>query len=261
MLEGDTKSKLKLRDLVEAGAEIAGGAIGGALGLLGGPLGAVAGGAGGVIAGQALGHIGGELAERMLGPREKTRLGAVLAIAADDIRSRTERGEPVRDDDFFEQKEGRRSKADEVAENVLLKAQREAEERKIPYMGKLLSNITFDKSISAPMAHQIIKAAEALTYRQLVLLRVAAMRQSLRLRGSDYRGQQTFPTELMQVLYECHDLYVRSLVNFGGEVAFGPTDVKPGSMKPQGIGAFVHNLMGLSSIPGAEIEEVAKLLR
>lgn len=65
----------------------------------------------------------------------------------------------------------------------------------------------------------------------------------------------------MQLLYECHDLYVRSFVSFGGEVAFGPSDVKPGSMTPQGIGAFVHNLMGLSTIPDSELQEVAKLLR
>jgi len=251
----------KLRDLVESGAEIAGGAIGGAIGLFGGPVGALAGGAGGVMAGKALGRLGLELAERMLGPREKTRLGAVLALSADDIRKRTEKGEKVRDDDFFEQKKGKRSKADEVAENVLLKVQREAEEAKIPLMAKLLSNIAFDSSVSAPMAHQIIKIADSLTYRQLVLLRVGAIRSQLNLRSSDYRAYGDFKPELLQVLYECLDLYVRGLVNFGGEVAFGPSDVKPGSMNPQGLGGFIHNLMELASIPGKELEDVARVLR
>lgn len=45
----------KIKSLISSGAEIAGGAIGGALGFLaGGPIGAAAGGAGGAVAAVAL---------------------------------------------------------------------------------------------------------------------------------------------------------------------------------------------------------------
>lgn len=261
MLSDQPEHEDKLKNLVESGSEIAGGAVGGAIGLFGGPLGAIGGGAAGVIVGKALARVGLDVAERLLGPRERTRIGAVLAMAADEIRKRTDRGEKVRDDDFFDRPHGKRSKADEVAENVLLKAQREAEEAKIPYMARLLANVVFDKTISAELAHQIIRLSDNLTYRQLKLLRIAAIRDQLGLRASDYRGQTTFSTELMQVLYECLELYNHALVNFAGKVAFGPTDIKPASMKPQGLGAFIHNLMDLMTMSTAELEDVAKVLR
>jgi hypothetical protein len=193
--------------LIETGAEIAGGAIGGALGFLaGGPIGAAAFGAGGAAAAVALNRVGAEVSERLLGPRERVRIAGVLALAAAEIQHRLESGDTIRQDQFFERKTDGRSDGDEVAESVLLKSQREPEERKLPYMAKLLASVSFDSSVSAEMSHQLVKAAEQLTYRQLCLLKVAAVREALGLRGSDYRGQTSFPKELYQVLYECIDL-------------------------------------------------------
>jgi K+-transporting ATPase c subunit len=56
-----------------------------------------------------------------------------------------------------------------VAESVLLKSQREPEEKKIPYMGHLLSSVAFDAEISANMAHQITKIAEQLNIASLIM--------------------------------------------------------------------------------------------
>lgn len=143
----------------------------------------------------------------------------------------------------------------------MLKSQREPREKKIEYMGYLLAGIAFDSNISADLGHQLIKAAEELTYRQLCILKLAVVKDYFGLRGEDYRGQGTFATELSQVLYECLDLYHRAYINFGGEVAFGPTDVKPGSMTTQGLGANLYNLMKLSSIPDDDIIPIAKILK
>lgn len=157
-----------VRRLINTGAEIAGGAVGGALGFLaGGPVGAALLGAGGAAAAAALKHIGEEAAERLLGPREQVRVGGVLALAAGEIRQRLEQGEAVRTDGFFDPKGASRSDAEEVAESVLLKSQREPEEKKIPYMGHLFAAVAFDSQISAQLAHQVIKTADQLTYRQL----------------------------------------------------------------------------------------------
>jgi hypothetical protein len=145
----------------------------------------------------ALKRIGQEASERLLGPREAVRVGGVLAIAADEIRQRREQGDRVRTDGFFERNPAGRPDAEEVAEGVLLKSQREPE-------GK--------------MAHQISKAAEQLTYRQLCLLKLAVVKGGFGLRTGDYRGQGSFPKELYQVLFECLDLNHRGFVNFGGEV-------------------------------------------
>lgn len=250
----EPKSRRTLRALITGGAEIAGGAIGGALGFLAaGPAGAAALGAGGSIAGLALSHVGEDIANRFLGPREKVRIGGVLALSAAKIKERIDAGEAVRDDGFFEPKADNRPEAEEVAESILLKAQREAEEKKLPYMANLLSNVAFDKTVSGQMAHQIVKIAEVLTYRQLCLLFLFSGLLVVPLRKTDYRGVQSFQPELMQVLYEAYDLYNRGLVSVGGEVAFGPTDVKPGVMRTQGLGAFIFNLMNLAKIPPEDL--------
>lgn len=97
-----------IRRLINTGAEIAGGAVGGALGFLaGGPAGAAILGASGAAAAAALKHIGEEASERLLGPREQVRVGGVLAIAAGEIHQRLERGESVRTDGFFDREERR----------------------------------------------------------------------------------------------------------------------------------------------------------
>lgn len=261
--EHDEASKTDtLRGLIDGGAEIAGGAVGGALGFLaGGPAGAAALGAGGVLAAKALKRIGDEVSERLLGPREKVRTGGVLAIAAAEIDRCIRNGKSLRSDGFFQERSPGRSDAEEVAESVLLKSQREPEEKKLPYMGHLLANISFDDQISAQMAHQIIKAAEQLTYRQLCILKLAVVKQTLQLRNGDYRGHDSFSKDLYQVLYECLDLYHRAFINFGGEVVFGPTDVSPGKMTVQGLGADLFNLMSLAEIPTEDLIPIALQLK
>lgn len=257
------KSHDALQKLIAGGAELAGGAVGGALGFLaGGPMGAAVFGAGGAAAAMALKHIGTEAAERLLGPREKTRIGAALAIAAAEIQQRISQGQTLRGDQFFEAKPGGgRSDAEEVAENVLLKAQREAEEKKVRYLGFLLANVAFDASISPAMAHQIIKTAEQLTYRQLCLLKLAVVKGGFALRSGNYRGQGRFEKPLYQILYECLDLSHRGLVNFGSEVVFGPTDVEPGKMTIQGLGGDIFNLMRLALIPDEDLQPIAGQLK
>lgn len=248
-----------LRRLIDAGAEIAGGATGGILGFLaGGPAGAALFGASGAVAAMALRHIGNEASERLLGPREQARLGGVLALAAEEIRDRANGGESVRSDGFFDQKENGRSDAEEFAESVLLKSQREPEERKLPFMAHLLANVAFDNEISADLAHQLTKTAEALTYRQLCLLKLSVFKEGLR--EHDYRGQRV-GREKYQLLHECLDLYNRGLVNFGGQAALGLTDVIPGKMMAQGIGADLFNQMRLGSIPEDHVAPIAALLR
>ena len=260
--EKDAEKNDSIRQLINHGTEIAGGAAGAALGLLiGGPVGAVVGGAGGPMAAITLRRIGQEILERQLGPREKVRVGAAFTIAAADIRQRVENGESIRTDGFFDKKRTGRSDAEEVAENVLLKVQREPEEKKIQYMGYLLANIAFDSQVSVHMAHQLTKTAEQLTYRQLCILKLAVVKDDFGLRNEDYRGQGAPTKELYQVLYECLDLYLRGYINFGGEVAFGPTDVKPKSMTIQGMGADLFNLMKLSLIPDQDIIPIARQLK
>ena len=142
-----------------------------------------------------------------------------------------------------------------------MKRQREPEEFKLPYMAHLLSNVAFDSGISAKMAHQVTKAAEALTYRQLCIMKLTTEKDQFALRLEDYRGHRAFSRELLQILYEYLDLYHRGFVNFGGEVAFGPSDVNPGNSVVQGLGAELFNLMQLREIPMADVIPAAAQLK
>ena len=248
--------------LIRKGAEIAGGAFGSAAGaatgfLLGGPAGAAIGGALGSAVTMTLRGVGEEISSRLLGPREEARIGYVYTLAAAEIAERISNGENIRSDGFFEQGQESRSQAEEVWESVLLKSQREPEEKKLPYMANLLANLAFHPEISVHMAHQITKGCEQLTYRQLCILKLSATKDQFNLREEDYRGQESFEKTLYEVLYEYYDLYNRGYINFGGEVAFGPTDVKPGNTTVQGIGADIFNLMRLRMIPDQDIISVA----
>ena len=251
-----------LKQLFDNYAEIVGSGIGGVLGFLAGdPIAATFGSIGGTVAAMVLKHIGQDFSERQLSPQENYRVGKVLAIAAFEIHQRLENGENLRNDGFFDEKPTGRSDAEEIAEAIMLKCQREPQEKKILYMGHLKASIAFDSNISVDMGHQLIKAAEELTYRQFCILKLAVVKDRFDLRDEDYRDQGTFDKDLLQVLYECLNLYGRAYINFSGEVAFGPTDVKPGSMTAQGIGAVLYNLMKLFSIPDEDIIPIAEVLK
>jgi hypothetical protein len=252
-----------LRRLIDEGAEIVGGAGGTALGILSGdPLVTTALGGAGPVAASVLGHVGHEFVDRFLGPRERKRVGAVMAVIARDIRAQHARGQELRTDGFFDAGPSGRRDADEVAESVLLKCQREPEEKKIPYMGHFFAQVAVSPDVSAVMAHQLAKHAEQLTYRQFCLLNIAIDRKPQhRLRSEDYRGEGNITVESMQILYELLDLYNRGFVGFGGEVVFGPTDVKPGSMHTQGLGVALAALLKVNLIPDDDLTPIVAQLR
>ena len=222
----------------------------------------------------ALGKVGAEISSRQLGPREEKRVGATLIIAAAEINRRLENGDALRDDDFFDKKQADRSDAEEVAESVLLKVQREPQEKKIPYMGYLLSSIAFDPEITLPYANQLIKVAEQLTYRQLCILKLCDVKDKCNLRDKDYRDQNVDKKDLYQVLYECAeldnkqyinsrgkaDLHGREFADFGATID-GLTRAIPSCMSLQGLGKDLFNLMKLSLIPCRDITPISEQLK
>ncbi len=262
-----TQRDRRLRLLISKGAELAGGAVGPAVGtvigsFLAGPAGAVVGGTAGAAATMTVKAIGHDLSSRMLSPREQVRVGGMFTLAAAEIVERCRTGESVRDDGFFDPGGGGRSDAEEVWESTLLKGQREPEEKKLPYMAHLLANLAFDAEISAAMAHQMSKAAESMTYRQLCILQLSANRERFNLRQESYRGRAgPISRELYQVLYEYHELYNRGLINYGGTAALSLTDVNPGTSTPQALGADIHHQMRLYLIPDDDLEPIAAHLR
>ena len=270
---GETERNDGVRQLINYGTEFFGSGAGAgasaALGLLIGGLGGAV--IGGIVAKGfeiGLSKVGQEISERHLGTREKIRVGAALTIAAQEIRQRLESGETLREDGFFDEKQSGRSDAEEVAEHVLLKSQREPEEKKIQYMGYLLASISFDSQISVHMAHQLTKAAEQLTYRQLCVLKLCAVKDNFELRDNNYRERESFENDLYDVLYECSDLYNKEYIHFGLDtITFEPNvlsklrSVKPSGMAFQRIGDYLYNLMKLCLIPDEDIAPIAAQLK
>ena len=255
-----------IRRLLSAGTQILGsssaGAVSAAMGLLvAGPSGVVVGGAAGAALSLAFNRLGNEISERLLSSREKARAGYVLAQAASDIQETIDQGGVLRTDGLFSSNPGVRSDAEEVAESVLLKSQREAQEKKLPYMAHLLASLAFDSSISAEMAHHIIRIAEQMIYRQMCILKLATSKDRYSLRDHDYRGVESFCKPPYSVLYEWHEILQRGYMSNGGSAVLGLTDIAPGNVVVQGLGADLFNLMRLHRIPAADIAPIAKLLQ
>ena len=271
--ERETEKNERLQQLINSGTEVlgsgAGAAVGSALGLLiGGPGGAMVGGIVGKGFEIGLSKIGQDISERHLSTREKVRVGAVLVIAAAEIHQRLESGETRREDGFFDEKQTGRSDAKEVAESVLLRAQREPEEKKIRYMGYLISSITFDSEINVHMAHQLIKAAEQLTYRQLCILKLCAVKDNFGLRNNNYRECYLIEKDLYEVLYECADLHNKEYIHSGLDTLTFERNalsrlrsIIPSDMAFQRIGDYLYNLMKLRLIPDADIAPIAAQLK
>ncbi len=256
----------RLRLLINKGAELAGGAAGPAVGtvigsFLAGPAGAAVGGTVGAAATMAVKAIGHDLSSRLLSPREQARVGGVFALAAAEIVERCRNGESVRDDGFFDTGGRGRSEAEEAWESVLLKSQREPEEKKLPYMAHLLANLAFNTEISAAMAHQMTKAAESMTYRQLCILQLSVTKDRFNLRSRGYEEQDDFSKDLYQLMYEYYDLYNRGLINFSGTLAAALVDVNPGDAMPQALGVDIYYQMRLHLIPDGDLEPIAAQLR
>ena len=183
-----------LKRFISDNADLIGSGISGILTLFfpGDPIAAAFTGPAATLVARVLKDIGTEFSGRQLSPREDIRVGKVLAIAALEIHQRLDKGESLRTDGFFDKKLTGRSEAEEVAEAIMLKCQREPQEKKILYMGYLKASIAFDSNVSADMGHQLIKVAEELTYRQFCILKLVVVKNRFGLRSQDYQNREEF---------------------------------------------------------------------
>ena len=242
------------------------GAVGAAIGLLGGPPGAVLGGFVGGAFSTAVKKLASEMDKRFMGPREQARVGAVCALGAAEIVERINAGEKLREDGFFEEGEAGRSDAEEVWESLLSKCQRDAAERKLPYTAHMFSSLAFEELVGLDMAHQVIFEAERLSYRQLCILKLFAVEGSLSLRSENYRGEakdrSSFPRELYLILHESFGLYRRELIaNSSGFAVLNLFHIPPEAMRTQGLGMDIHESMQLSRIPDDDVAVIVEQLR
>jgi hypothetical protein len=162
------------RDLVEAGAAIAGSMTRAAAGILFAPGEAVVAIDDRLVV--ALRAAADDLAGGGVPARERARAGAALAFAVEHsvLLSRTERR--VRTDGFFTEKAGGRVAGREVLEGAVAAARRSVEERRIRHLGYLVAEVVVSPDIDPPLAARALRLAEACDWRQLALLAAVGRR-------------------------------------------------------------------------------------
>ena len=215
----------------------------------------------------SLKNIGQEFAERMLSPRENLRVGSALILASEGIRRRLENGENRREDCFFDENDTGRSEADEVLENMVLKIQREPEEKKTPYIAKIFENTVFEQEISADLSHKIIKSAEQLTYQQLCILSMVGRRKNEEEAPGDFQlnPRLDHSLELSKLLHDCFELVTNGYIQGGLTFTYNGRlpqyeTLNPKSLYLERIGIALFQLMDLQDIPDDDIIPITKLL-
>jgi hypothetical protein len=245
--------------MTHAAAVVLGRVGGASVGLaLGGAPGALAGAASGPLFTAVLEKVGAEVSQRLLSPRELSRVGAVYLLAADETRARLDAGEVARDDGFFAEGPEGRSSAEEITEGVFLAAQREYEERKLPYLANLLSGLGFDASIDRPHAVAQLHLAQSLTYHQLCLIaycrRLTGLVEAPVVLNSS-EPEQTEESEFLMA--QMAELASRRLTAAqgtfgGGQIFLGQGDA--GRLTREG--ERLHTLMQLERIPSVDVDLV-----
>lgn len=253
-----------INELIARGAEIAGGAAGGAIGfLVAGPAGAIAGGASGPLISYALCKAAKEIKTHFLGKREEVRIGAVCTFAANKIQENLSVGRQVRGDGFFQEKIGERSTAEEIIEGVFLAAQREHEEKKLQFYSNLVANIAFDDNIDKSQANLLIKIGMQISYRQMCILTVFANKHKYKMREENYRNGKIKASDFKKLMLfqEILDLYRQGMLIYPNEFLFGLTDVAPAKLEVQGTGVLLYNLMELGRVSSEDTTPIVQLLQ
>lgn len=205
--------------------------------------------------------------------RQSKRITDVTEFALNEIRRRLEDGERLRDDGFFD-KTIDRSDAEEVFEDVLLKARDEPQEKKIPYIGSLFEKGCFDSSIDSGTLHFLCKESENLTYRQLCIIKIAHEMRERRypLRSKSFQNlitikdiRRSTTPEQFSTLIECVVLRDKGYLAFSFSTTPGIElevlkYIIPNTMESLPTGTMMYEHMNLKSIPEPDILPVIKAL-
>lgn len=253
----------KLKRFLQKGCEITGGAIGGAIGLIGGPVGAIAGGGLGVLSAQLLNDV----IERSLSDRQQVRIAATSTFIFDGISKKLSEGKQIRDDGFFDRDVFERSKAEELFEGTLLKCSDQFQEKKIKYITKIFEKTIFDTNISSESANQLLVIVDSLTYRKLCVISFYGRRDI------DYTGEvlmkdvyswypkiifSTNEKLLLQDLYELINLDVLDKQNL---LMVSNKDIRPDTLKLTEIGKSLYDIMDLIEIEHEDILPITEELK
>jgi hypothetical protein len=126
--------------LIKSGAEIIGAVSSTTIGfILAGPPGAYTGAISSISITNVLKKLVSEISERIMGPREKVRIGATYFNAVEKIRQRLDQGDLPRDDGFLNKKIDDRSSAETILEGILKKQKTNTKKKNFLFILRLLA--------------------------------------------------------------------------------------------------------------------------
>ncbi len=240
----------KLKNFLKKGSEISGGAIGGAIGLIGGPVGAIAGGGLGVLTAQLM----NEIVERSLTDRQEVRIAATTTFLFNGVSKRLEKGDQIRNDGFFDKDIINRSKAEELFEGTILKCSNQYQEKKIRFISGIFEETIFNESISPESANQILMIADSLTYRKLCIISFYGRRifdfadEVLMKDVYSWYPDIIFTTDQKLLLQDLFELINLDILDKDDLMMVSNKDIMPDKLKLTEIGSTLFNVMSLSEI-------------
>lgn len=197
-----------------------------------------------------------DVSRRVWSPNEVNKIKTVIDSALLEINSRLDGGLQPRDDGFFTDEQSGRAQADEILEGVLLKARDQHEEKKLIYLGYFFANLAFRSDVSGSLANYFIKTANALSYRQFVLLRHIADSMNEAFNAEPIRGRSHSLPDLTALAKE--EMELHSAASFGGYGLLNGvtsyTDVV------SELGQTFIELFNLKLIPNEDIRELRQLI-
>ena len=251
--------KDKALDIIKFGSDIIGACTGATLGMIGTPIASIGGASLAIFLTKGI----NEIAERMLSPREKTRVGAAEYLVLLGIRDNLEKGLQIRQDDFFDNYLINRSKAEELFEGIIIKCKNEYEENKIIYISNIYINVAFDSTINPNNVNQILNTVEKLSYRQLTMIALVGQNKEnqLLLRKDDYRGELIkINNELEFLLQDFVIVNSYGLIErYDNTKILDVSDIIPGGMTLTSIGETYYNLLELSSLSTDDLDYLINL--
>jgi hypothetical protein len=217
----------------------------------------------GVAVGNALAltleKVGTYIIETKLGPRQEIRVGRAIAVAAVRMEERIEAGEKVRADPFVHPDGEGRSDADEAVESALFADMNSAEEKKVDFIGALMTSIVLDPSISASDAQQMIETAQNLRYRAFVVLKIA---NDVHAHGWPRRGGAEVegpPADLYPLTAQIYDMSRRGLIEMRDKpedntnyAILGVEEIDPSKLHLSPLGKALYKNMELQRLPESD---------
>jgi len=206
--------------------------------------------------------VGIDVLNRLLSEKEASRIERTLKAAVQLIEESLKLGREPRSDGFDGANPGDRSFPEEVVEGVLLRVQRENQERKLPHYSEFLHSYVFNSALDPASAGTIVSIADELSYRQFCILALtnrqtlqSTLHYDTRLR---IRSEKQHPTDLPSMweetfTQEVFDLESRQLT----QISRGLLDT-PHMVTLLPLGKMVCEVLGLSGIDPEILDDLKK---